>query len=66
MPAGTGRAAAHRGETVEGAGSGSTKAVPHHGTTHPVDMLTKPKSIDDIRARLVGVGVSVDWEKLRL
>ena len=32
------------------------------GTTNPADILTKPKSMDDIRARLAGIGVSIDWE----
>ena len=32
------------------------------GTRNPVDILTKPMSIDDVRARLAGVGVSIDWE----
>ena len=31
-------------------------------TTSPADIQTKPKSIDDIRARLAGVGISIDWE----
>ena len=41
-----------------GAISGSTKAA-----TNAADILAKPKSIDDIRARLAGVGVSIEWEK---
>ena len=32
------------------------------GTTRPADMLTKPKRIDDERARLACVGVSINWE----
>ena len=53
MRAGTGKDAAHRGETFIGAGNGST-----NGTTNPAEILSKPKSIDDIRARLAGVGLS--------
>ena len=36
------------------------------GTTNLVNILTMPKSIDDIRARLAGVGVSIDLEKMKV
>ena len=51
-----GEAAAHRGEAVVGAGGGSTNADPRcqdSYTTNLSDMLTKSKSIDDIRGCLV-------------